>query len=137
MGSAEGALDAARNHKRDRNESDAEFDAAKSAEDVRAVFKKHYSDLGWKRLCRLFVLQYGVDALWPALKKNEPKKVVVATSINRYSASAPIWSKIWSIFWNDLRIDGISGGHRCVDEVGAVTLSPYVKGHEVVERLFK
>lgn len=43
---------------------DAEFDAAKSPEDVRAVFKKYYGDLGWKRLCRLFVLQYGVDELW-------------------------------------------------------------------------
>ena len=29
---------------------DAEFDAAKTAEEVRAVFKRHYSDLGWKRL---------------------------------------------------------------------------------------
>ncbi len=45
---------------------DAEFDAAKSADEVRAVFKRYYSDLGWKRLCRLFVLQYGVDELWHA-----------------------------------------------------------------------
>jgi hypothetical protein len=45
---------------------DAEFDAAQTAEDVRAVFKRYYSDLGWKRLCRLFVLQYGVDELWHA-----------------------------------------------------------------------
>ena len=45
---------------------DAEFDAAKTAEEVRAVFKRHYTDLGWKRLCRLFVLQYGVDELWLA-----------------------------------------------------------------------
>ena len=45
---------------------DAEFDAAHTAEDVRAVFKRYYSDLGWKRLCRLFVLQYGVDELWHA-----------------------------------------------------------------------
>ena len=45
---------------------DAEFEAAQSAEDVRAVFKRYYSDLGWKRLCRLFVLQYGVDELWHA-----------------------------------------------------------------------
>jgi hypothetical protein len=45
---------------------DAEFDAAKTPEDVRAVFKKHVSDLGWKRLCRLFVLEWGVDELWLA-----------------------------------------------------------------------
>jgi hypothetical protein len=45
---------------------DGEFDAAKTAEEVRAVFKRYYSDLGWKRLCRLFVLQYGVDELWLA-----------------------------------------------------------------------
>jgi hypothetical protein len=43
---------------------DEAFEAAKSADDVRAVFKKYYGDLGWKRLCRLFVLQYGVDELW-------------------------------------------------------------------------
>ena len=43
---------------------DAEFDAATSPEEVRAVFKKHVGDLGWKRLCRLFVLQYGVDEVW-------------------------------------------------------------------------
>ena len=43
---------------------DAEFDEAKLAEDVRAVFKRYYADLGWKRLCRLFVLQYGVDEVW-------------------------------------------------------------------------
>ena len=45
---------------------DAEFDAARTADDVRAVFKRYYTDLGWKRLCRLFVLQYGVDELWHA-----------------------------------------------------------------------
>jgi hypothetical protein len=45
---------------------DAEFDAAKTPEDVRAVFKKHVGDLGWKRLCRLFVLEWGVDELWLA-----------------------------------------------------------------------
>lgn len=43
---------------------DAEFEEAKNAEEVRAVFKRHYADLGWKRLCRLFVLQYGVDEVW-------------------------------------------------------------------------
>lgn len=43
---------------------DREFDAATSPAEVRAVFKRYYSDLGWKRLCRLFVLQYGVDELW-------------------------------------------------------------------------
>ena len=43
---------------------DAEFDAAATAEEVRTVFKRYYGDLGWKRLCRLFVLQYGVDELW-------------------------------------------------------------------------
>lgn len=45
---------------------DAEFDAAQNPDDVRAVFKRYYSDLGWKRLCRLFVLQWGVDELWHA-----------------------------------------------------------------------
>ena len=45
---------------------DAEFDAAKTPEDVRAVFKRHYTDVGWKRLCRLFVLEWGVDELWLA-----------------------------------------------------------------------
>ena len=45
---------------------DAEFDAAKTPDEVRTVFKRYYSDLGWKRLCRLFVLQYGVDELWLA-----------------------------------------------------------------------
>ena len=57
---------------------DAEFDDAKTAEEVRAVFKRYYSDLGWKRLCRLFVLQYGVDELWLAEeergKKAAPKE---------------------------------------------------------------
>lgn len=45
---------------------DAEFDEAKTADEVRAVFKRHVSDLGWKRLCRLFVLEWGVDELWLA-----------------------------------------------------------------------
>lgn len=52
---------------------DDEFDAAQSAEDVRAVFKRYYSDLGWKRLCRLFVLQYGVDELWHAESERAAK----------------------------------------------------------------
>jgi hypothetical protein len=52
---------------------DAEFDAAQSAEDVRAVFKRYYSDIGWKRLCRLFVLQYGVDELWLAEEERAKK----------------------------------------------------------------
>jgi hypothetical protein len=52
---------------------DAEFDAARSPEDVRAVFKKYYSDIGWKRLCRLFVLQYGVDELWLAEEERAKK----------------------------------------------------------------
>ena len=45
---------------------DEEFAAAVTAEDVRAVFKRYYSDLGWKRLCRLFVLEYGADEVWIA-----------------------------------------------------------------------
>lgn len=56
---------------------DAEFDAASTPDEVRAVFKRYYSDLGWKRLCRLFVLQYGVDELWNTEeergKKSAPK----------------------------------------------------------------
>ena len=52
---------------------DAQFDAAKTAEEVRAVFKRYYSDLGWKRLCRLFVLQYGVDELWLAEEERAKK----------------------------------------------------------------
>jgi hypothetical protein len=45
---------------------DAEFQAAATADDVRAVFKRYYTDMGWKRLCRLFVLQYGADELFAA-----------------------------------------------------------------------
>lgn len=45
---------------------DAEFTAAETAADVRAVFKRHYTDLGWKRLCRLFVLEYPPGELWLA-----------------------------------------------------------------------
>jgi hypothetical protein len=52
---------------------DAEFDEAKTAEDVRAVFKRYYSDVGWKRLCRLFVLQYGVDEIWLAEEERAKK----------------------------------------------------------------
>lgn len=52
---------------------DSEFDDAKTADDVRAVFKKYYGDLGWKRLCRLFVLQYGVDELWLAEQERAKK----------------------------------------------------------------
>ncbi len=52
---------------------DAEFDAARTVEEVRAVFKRYYSDLGWKRLCRLFVLQYGVDELWLAEEERAKK----------------------------------------------------------------
>jgi hypothetical protein len=52
---------------------DAEFEAAQSADDVRAVFKRYYSDLGWKRLCRLFVLQYGVEELWHAESERAAK----------------------------------------------------------------
>ncbi|GIW05078.1 MAG: hypothetical protein KatS3mg059_1698 [Thermomicrobiales bacterium] len=53
---------------------DAELQAARTAEDVRAVFKRYYSDLGWKRLCRLFVLQYGVDELWLAEQERSRKQ---------------------------------------------------------------
>ena len=52
---------------------DAEFEEAKTAEEVRTVFKRYYSDLGWKRLCRLFVLQYGVDELWLAEEERSKK----------------------------------------------------------------
>ncbi|MGH2558453.1 MAG: hypothetical protein ACRDJH_05255 [Thermomicrobiales bacterium] len=52
---------------------DADFDGAKSVDDVRQVFKRYYTDLGWKRLCRLFVLQYGVDELWLAEKERAKK----------------------------------------------------------------
>ncbi len=52
---------------------DADFEAAKTAEEVRTVFKRHYADLGWKRLCRLFVLQYGVDELWLAEEERGAK----------------------------------------------------------------
>jgi len=37
------------------------------------VFKRYYTDLGWKRLCRLFVLQYGVDELWLAEEERAKK----------------------------------------------------------------
>jgi len=46
--------------------ADADFDAARTAEEVRAVFKRYYTDLGWKRLCRMFVLRQSVDELWHA-----------------------------------------------------------------------
>ena len=52
---------------------DAEFDAAKSADEVRSVFKRYYGDLGWKRLCRLFVLQYGGDELWAGEEERAKK----------------------------------------------------------------
>ena len=52
---------------------DQEFTEAVTAEDVRAVFKRYYGDLGWKRLCRLFVLQYGVDELWLAEEERSMK----------------------------------------------------------------
>lgn len=52
---------------------DAEFDEATSPEEVRAVFTRYYGDLGWKRLCRLFVLQYGVDELWLAEEERAKK----------------------------------------------------------------
>lgn len=52
---------------------DGEFDAAGTPDEVRAVFKRYYGDLGWKRLCRLFVLQYGVDELWNAEEERGKK----------------------------------------------------------------
>jgi hypothetical protein len=52
---------------------DAEFDTATSPDEVRAVFKRYYGDLGWKRLCRLFVLQYGVDEVWNAEEERARK----------------------------------------------------------------
>lgn len=52
---------------------DEEFEAAKTADEVRAVFKRHYTDLGWKRLCRLFVLQYSVDEVWMAEEERAKK----------------------------------------------------------------
>jgi hypothetical protein len=52
---------------------DAEFDEATTPDEVRAVFKRYYTDLGWKRLCRLFVLQYGVDELWFAEQERAKK----------------------------------------------------------------
>jgi hypothetical protein len=52
---------------------DGEFDAAKTPEEVREVFKRYYGDLGWKRLCRLFVLQYGVDEVWLAEEERAKK----------------------------------------------------------------
>jgi len=52
---------------------DGEFEAAQTAEEVRAVFKRYYGDVGWKRLCRLFVLQYGVDEVWLAEQERAKK----------------------------------------------------------------
>jgi hypothetical protein len=52
---------------------DTEFDEARTADEVRAVFKRYYSDLGWKRLCRLFVLRMGVDELWLAEEERQKK----------------------------------------------------------------
>lgn len=33
-----------------------QLDGALTAAEVREVFKAHYGKLGWKRLCRMFVL---------------------------------------------------------------------------------
>ncbi|MGH2531943.1 MAG: hypothetical protein ACRDJW_06505 [Thermomicrobiales bacterium] len=52
---------------------DAELDGAKTADDVRQAFKRYYTDVGWKRLCRLFVLQHGVDELWYAEQQRAKK----------------------------------------------------------------
>lgn len=52
---------------------DGEFEVATTAEEVRLVFKRYSGDLGWKRLCRLFVLQYGVDELWLAEQERTRK----------------------------------------------------------------
>jgi hypothetical protein len=52
---------------------DAEFDEARTAEDVRAVFNRYYSNVGWKRLCRLFVRQVGVDEVWFAEQERAKK----------------------------------------------------------------
>lgn len=52
---------------------DGEFEAAKTPEEIREVFKRYYGDLGWKRLCRLFVLQYGVDEVWLAEEERAKK----------------------------------------------------------------
>lgn len=52
---------------------DGEFEAATTPGEVREVFKRYYGDLGWKRLCRLFVLQYGVDELWLAEQERAKK----------------------------------------------------------------
>jgi hypothetical protein len=57
---------------------DAEFDAAKTAEEVRTVFKRYSGDLGWKRLCRLFVLQYGVDEVWLAESERAKKSATAS-----------------------------------------------------------
>jgi hypothetical protein len=52
---------------------DEEFENAKTADDVRSVFKRYYGDLGWKRLCRLFVLQMSVDEVWMAEEERARK----------------------------------------------------------------
>lgn len=52
---------------------DAEFEAATTADEVRAVYKRYFGDVGWKRLCRLFVLQHGVDELWLAEEERAKK----------------------------------------------------------------
>jgi hypothetical protein len=52
---------------------DQEFTEATSPEEVRAVFKRYVGDCGWKRLCRLFVLQYGVDELWAGEEERSSK----------------------------------------------------------------
>jgi hypothetical protein len=52
---------------------DREFDAATTPDEVRTVFKRYVGDMGWKRLCRLFVLQYGVDELWSGEEERTAK----------------------------------------------------------------
>lgn len=52
---------------------DNEFTEAADKDAVRAVFKKYYTDLGWKRLCRLFVLEYTPDEIWLAESERSKK----------------------------------------------------------------
>jgi hypothetical protein len=41
-----------------------ELNACQTADDVRAVFKRYYETLGYRRLCRMFVLGWRPEEMW-------------------------------------------------------------------------
>lgn len=41
-----------------------DFDKCVTAQDVKDVFKKHGNTFGWKRLCHIYVRDWGLDEMW-------------------------------------------------------------------------